>query len=179
MNQYIEIIIQNDHPQEEKVEEEDNLQVQDQEVKLENSIVQLVINALAISSRYNLQAWEEEDLSLSLFLFLAVAEVAELQVVGLDGQEDCYIVAEISVSIIVKMNIQKPEHLQGPNDHYHQHYHYHDSDHDHVQLPEQAKSEAVELDVEEGVGIAELVKVVEQKGHLDQAKVKLVGQGCL
>ena len=38
-----------------------------------------------------------------------------------------------------------------------------------------AKSEAVELDVEEGVGIAELVEVAEQKGHLDQAKVKLVG----
>ena len=91
MNQYIEIIIQNAHLQEVEVEEEDDLQAQEQEVELEHSIVQLIINPLAISSYYNLQAWEEEDLF--LFPFLEGAEVAELPAVGLDGQEDDYIVA--------------------------------------------------------------------------------------
>ena len=42
-----------------------------------------------------------------------------------------------------------------------------------MQGPELANSEAVELDVEEGVGIAELVEVVEQMGHLDQATGEL------
>ena len=40
---------------------------------------------------------------------------------------------------------------------------------------EQANFEAVELGVEEGVDIAELVEVVEQMGHLDQATGELVG----
>ena len=91
MNQYIEIIIPNAHLQEVEVEEEDNLQAQEQEVELEHSIVQLIINLLAISSYHNLQAWEEEDFF--LFPFLEGAELAELAVVGLDGQGDDYIVA--------------------------------------------------------------------------------------
>ena len=93
--------------QEEQEEEDDDLWAEklELELELEDSIVQSRINALAIGSNnyYNSQAWEEEEeylfLCLFLFLFLflfpfpEVAEVAELQVVGLDVQEDCYIVA--------------------------------------------------------------------------------------